>query len=306
MNDTPPTKNGPAAGSRQSPGDSHDSGDRQSPGGSQVSSDGPAPGCNPAPGDGLILADTPRPGVLVLRLNRPDKANSLSTELIVTLCGHLDAAQRDPEIGAVVLTGSERIFSAGADISGMVERGVDWYRDPERLGRWQSIQQFSKPLIAAVNGPAIGGGCELAMLCDMIIAGENARFGQGEINIGVIPGDGGTQRLPRTVGKSLAMYLVLTGDLIPAHRACEAGLVLEVVPVDQTLGRAIEIAARITRHAPISVQRAKRSVLAAFELPLEEGLAFEQQQVIELFKTHDRLEGMQAFLEKRAPKYRGS
>lgn len=262
---------------------------------------------NPSASDDhqLVLIDTPQAGVRVLTLNRPNKANSLSTELVIELCAQLSAAQDDPDIACVVLTGSEQLFSAGADISGMAEQGVAWYQNPERLARWQQIQNFPKPLIAAVNGPAIGGGCELAMLCDMIIAGDNARFSQGEINIGVIPGDGGTQRLPRTLGKSLAMYLVLTGAPITAQRALQAGLVLEVVPVGDTVHRAIEIGQSIARHAPLSVQRAKQSVLAAFERPLAEGLAYEQQQVVELFKTQDCLEGMQAFLEKRPAKYQG-
>lgn len=253
----------------------------------------------------LVLSHVAQPGVLVLTLNRPHKANALSTPLIIALCQHLQAAREDPDIACVVLTGSERLFSAGADISGMVDHGVEWYRDPERLARWQAIQDFPKPLLAAVNGPAIGGGCELAMLCDLIVAGDNARFSQGEINIGIIPGDGGTQRLPRTLGKSLAMYMVLTGDPISAQRALQAGLVLEVVPVADTVSRAVAIGQRIAAHAPLSVQQAKRCVLAAFEHPLAQGLAFEQQKVIELFHTEDRLEGMQAFLEKRAPKYQG-
>jgi enoyl-CoA hydratase len=253
----------------------------------------------------LVHAQHPVAGVLVLTLNRPEKANSLSTELVVQLCMHMRAAVADSAVACVVLTGSERIFSAGADISGMATRGVDWYLDPERLERWAEIQNFPKPVIAAVNGPAIGGGCELALLCDIIIAGETASFSQGEITVGVIPGDGATQRLPRQVGKSLAMQMILSGERIPAQRALQAGLVSEVVPVAQTVARAVEIAALIASRPALSVQQAKRAVLASYQLPLDEGLVFERQRVVDVFKTEDRLEGMRAFLEKRKPNYRG-
>jgi enoyl-CoA hydratase/carnithine racemase len=253
----------------------------------------------------LVWADNPARGVLVLTLNRPLKANSLSTELIQQLCRRLREALADSAVACVVLTGSERIFSAGADISGMANQGVEWYLNPERLARWREIQDFAKPIIAAVNGPAIGGGCELAMLCDVIIAGENASFGQGEIAVGIIPGDGGTQRLPRAVGKSLAMQMILTGERISAQRACQAGLVSEVVPTAHTIVRAVEIASVIASRAPLSVQLAKRAALAAWQLPLKEGLDFERSMVVEAFKTEDRAEGMNAFLQKRPPHYHG-
>jgi enoyl-CoA hydratase len=249
----------------------------------------------------LVLAHRPVAGVLVLTLNRPDKANSLSTALVVQLCMHMRAAVDDAGIACVILTGSQRIFSAGADISGMATRGVDWYLDPERLDRWREIQDFPKPMIAAVNGPAIGGGCELALLCDIIIAGETASFSQGEITVGVIPGDGATQRLPRQVGKSLAMQMILAGERISAQRALQAGLVSEVVPVAQTVARAVDIATMIASRPALSVQQAKRAVLASYQLPLDEGLVFERQRVVDVFKTEDRLEGMRAFLEKRRP-----
>lgn len=260
---------------------------------------------DPAATTDLVLTETTDDGVMVLSLNRPRKANSLSTELMVELCGQLGKALDTPTVRCVVLTGSERIFSAGSDISGMVNQGVDWYLDKDRLERWRQIEDFPKPLIAAVNGPAIGGGLELAMLCDLIIAGEGASFGQGEITIGVIPGDGGTQRLPRAVGKALAMYMIMSGERIPAARALQAGLVAEVVPDAQTVSRAREIAAMIASRAPLSVQYAKKAAREAFEQPLSKGLAFERQMVTEVFKTADRAEGMRAFLEKRPPEYRG-
>lgn len=253
----------------------------------------------------LVLAATPTDGVLLLTLNRPAKANALSTELVIELCEKLRQAQQGSEIRCIVLAGSPRIFSAGADIKGMVERGIDWYLDPERLARWAEIQDCATPMIAAVNGGAIGGGCELAMLCDIIVAGEDAFFAQGEITIGVIPGDGGTQRLPRHLGKSLAMQMILTGERIDARRAYEAGLVSEVVASERTVARAIEIAGVIASRPPLSVRLAKRAALAAYALPLQEGLLFERRMVAETFATEDRAEGMRAFLEKRPPRYRG-
>lgn len=255
--------------------------------------------------DELVLSGTPSEGVLVLTLNRPSKANSLSKEAVVRLCECLRAAAADSAVRCVVLTGSVRIFSAGADISGMAEHGVDWYLDGERLDRWREIQDFPKPIIAAVNGPAIGGGCELVLLCDIVVAGEEASFSQGEITVGVIPGDGGTQRLPRAVGKSLALQMILTGERISAQRAYEAGLVSEVVPTARTVARAVEIAALIASRPPLSVQLAKRAALAAYALPLAEGLAFERDRVVDVFETEDRAEGMRAFLEKRPPRYVG-
>lgn len=263
------------------------------------------PSPDPAGTANLVLAETTDDGVMVLTLNRPRKANSLSTELMVELCAQLRKALDTPAIRCVVLTGSDRIFSAGSDISGMANQGVDWYLDADRLERWRQIEDFPKPLIAAVNGPAIGGGLELAMLCDLIVAGEGASFGQGEITIGVIPGDGGTQRLPRAVGKALAMYLIMSGERIPAARALQAGLVTEVVADTQTVSRAREIGAVIASRAPLSVQYAKKAARAAFEQPLSEGLTFERRMVTEVFKTADRAEGMRAFLEKRPPEYQG-
>ncbi|WP_269500035.1 enoyl-CoA hydratase-related protein [Castellaniella sp. S9] len=256
-------------------------------------------------GGALVLSDRPAPGILVLTLNRPAKANSLSTELLIQLSDHLAGAQQDDTVACVVLTGSDRVFSAGADISGMVHQGVDWYLGEERLARWAFLQDYPKPLIAAVNGHALGGGCELAMLCDIIIAGTSARFCQAEIGIGVIPGDGGTQRLPRAVGKSLAMQMILTGQPIDAQRALEAGLVSEVTDPADTVARAIQIGAQIAEHPPLSVQLAKRAVKAAFEQPLSDGLLFERARVVDVFGTEDRAEGMRAFLEKRRPRYQG-
>jgi enoyl-CoA hydratase len=203
-----------------------------------------------------------------------------------------------------VLTGSQRSFSVGADIQDFAQRGVLAYLDPERLGAWRVIENFRKPIVAGVNGYAIRGGCELAMLCDIVVAGENAQFGQGEIGIGSIPGDGGTQRLPRFVGKSLAMQLILTGQPITASRALQGGLVSEVVPVDQTVARALEShsASRNCHRWPLNSLRLPSWRPSNFRC---KGLLRERALVEKTFDTQDRTEGLRAFFEKRKPRFVG-
>ena len=225
--------------------------------------------------------------------------------LLGELAEALVAAGTESTIRCVVLTGSGKAFAAGADISDMVARGVDSYLDPERLAAWQAIEDFPKPLIAAVNGYALGGGCELAMLTDLIVAAEHAKFGQPEIKIGVIPGDGGTQRLPRMVGHVLALRMILTGELIGADDAARAGLVAEVVPGDQLLSRALDLAETIAKQPPVAARAAKKAVRAARELPLSQGLFFERELVRQTFATEDRAEGMRAFTERRTPMFKG-
>ena len=259
----------------------------------------------PESSNDLLLLDRPVEGVLIATLNRPEKLNALSKALLGDLTAALAAAKEDDTIRAVVLTGRGKAFSAGADISDMVERGVESYLDPERLAHWQAIEAFPKPLIAAVNGYALGGGCELAMLCDLILASEEARFGLPEINIGVLPGDGGTQRLPRLVGKAWATRLILTGEIITAAQARDIGLVIETTEPDRLLKRATALAAEIASKAPLAAQLAKQAMRGAFEKPLSEGLLVEREAVKEAFKTEDRAEGMRAFLEKRPPVFRG-
>jgi enoyl-CoA hydratase len=244
-------------------------------------------------------------GVLLLELNRPEKLNALSKLLLKSLQMLLDAASNEQEIRCVVLTGSQKAFSVGADIYDMAHRGLASYLDSDRLESWRAIETFSKPIVAAINGYAIGGGCELAMLCDVLIAGENAKFGQGEIAIGSIPGDGGTQRLPRFVGKSVAMQMILTGQLMDASRMWRAGLVSEVTPTEKTVERALEIAHRIAELPPLAAQMAKAAVLASFQFSLAEGLAYERALVEKTFATEDRAEGLAAFLEKRKPRFTG-
>ncbi len=209
-------------------------------------------------------------------------------------------ARDDAEIRALVLTGSERAFAAGADIAEMADRSlVEVVGMDRRMGCWQALRSFPKPLIAAVNGFALGGGCELAMCADIIVAGDDARFGQPEINLGLIPGAGGTQRLARAVGKSRAMKMILTGEAIDARAALAAGLIAEVVPPELTLDRALELAEVIAAKPPVAVRLAKEAVLKAQEMTLEAALDYERKAFAMLFATEDRREGVQAFLEKK-------
>ncbi len=250
-----------------------------------------------------ILVSRPLSGVLLLTLNRPQALNALNKALLVELGGALDEAAADDEVRCVVLTGDERAFSAGADIKEMPEGGIPMFAEAGRLKSWKTIERFAKPLIAAVNGYALGGGCELMLLCDIVVAGENARFGTPEIKIAAFPGDGGTQRLPRTVGKARAMMMVLTGEFIDAETARDWGLVVEVTPIERTVERAVEIAATIAEHSPIAVRMAKAEILMAFEKPLDESLSLERQMI--LWQTEDHDEGIAAFIEKRKPRYKG-
>lgn len=255
--------------------------------------------------DRLVQSVEPAPGIRLLTLNRPDKLNALSKALLAELSQLLAGYDADTEVGCVVLTGAGRAFAAGADISDMLERGVASYADPERLACWRAIEGFSKPIIAAVNGYALGGGLELALLCDIIIASQAAQFATPEIKIGSFPGDGGTQRLPRLVGKSFAMQMVLTGDMVDATLAERKGLVSEVVEADRLLPRALEIAAAIAAKSVAITPYAKKAVLAAFETELQSGLEIEHRLTVEAFGKEDRIEGLRAFAEKRAPAFRG-
>ena len=257
------------------------------------------------PDAALVLAERPAPGVLLLTLNRPDKLNALSKALLGELCDRLAEAERDGAIGCVVLTGAGRAFSAGADISDMLERGVAAYVDPERLADWHAIEAFPKPLLAAINGYALGGGLELALLCDIAVAAEGARFAAPEIKIGSFPGDGGTQRLPRLAGKSFAMQMVLTGEMVDAHLAERKGLVSEVLAAGRLLPRALEIAGAIAGKSVAITPYAKKAVLAAFETGLAEGLRTEHRLIVEAFDTEDRVEGLRAFAERRPPVFKG-
>jgi enoyl-CoA hydratase len=245
------------------------------------------------------------PPIATVTLNRPKVLNALSPELVREVTAALADLEADENVRAVVLTGGPRVFAAGADISDMADRGaVEQFRR-DQTGRWAGVASFSKPLIAAVNGYALGGGCELALMCDLMIAGDSARFGQPEINLGVIPGAGGTQRWPRTAGKYAAMEVMLSGAPVTARRAYELGLVNKVVPAEMTVEVAKRVARQLGEKPPLAARMAKEAVLKAFESPLSEGLAAERKSFYFLFATEDQKEGMHAFLEKRKGQFRG-
>jgi enoyl-CoA hydratase len=251
-----------------------------------------------------ILVDTDG-AVAVVTLNRPQVLNALSQATMNELVEALETLDRDAAIRCVVLTGSERAFAAGADVTEMARATSVDLLAGYRFLQWERIRKISKPLIAAVRGYALGGGCELSMLCDMIIAGEGARFGQPEINIGIMPGAGGTQRLTRAVGKARAMELILTGRHMTAEEAYAAGLITRVVPDELVLDEATRLAREIAARPPIAVRLAKESVLKAFEVSLEVGLEHERQAFYLLFSTEDKTEGIEAFLAKRPPVFKG-
>ena len=243
----------------------------------------------------------------VITLNRPKQLNALNSQLMVELGQALKAFDADPAIGCMILTGSEKSFAAGADIGAMASYSfADVYRDDYITRDWETIRSIRKPVIAAVSGFALGGGCELAMMCDFIIAADTARFGQPEIKIGIIPGAGGTQRLPRAVGKSKAMDLVLTGRMMDAQEAERAGLVSRVVPADKLMDETLAAALTICGYGQLAVMAAKEAVNRAFEGGLSDGVMFERRLFHALFATADQKEGMDAFLTKRAPNFRNA
>jgi enoyl-CoA hydratase len=241
----------------------------------------------------------------LVRLNRPKQLNALNGAVMDALCAALEELDRDDEVRAIVVTGNERAFAAGADIGEMANATPVELLRTNRIGQWDRIRRTTKPVIAAVNGWALGGGCELAMTLDLIVAGEGAKFGQPEINIGVIPGAGGTQRLTRAVGKSRAMRMILTGDPISAAEAERAGLVAAVTQDELVVEDALALAARIATKSPIALRLAKEAVNAAYEMSLTDALAHERRLFYLLFASDDQKEGMAAFLEKREPDFRG-
>ncbi|KIJ43008.1 hypothetical protein M422DRAFT_170455 [Sphaerobolus stellatus SS14] len=249
----------------------------------------------------FILTSRPEPNVSLITLNRPKALNALSTPLMLEINKALDEAENDADIGAIVLTGSERAFAAGADIKEMKDKQFAEVYTSDFLQNWTRITQVRKPIIAAVSGYALGGGCELAMACDIILASPTAVFGQPEINLGIIPGAGGTQRLTHAIGKSRAMEIVLTGRNFSAKEAEAWGLVSRVVGEGEgeVVKEALKMASTIASKGRISVQAAKEAVNSAYELPLGEGLRLERRLFHPLFATNDQKEGMGAFAEKR-------
>lgn len=256
-----------------------------------------------------ILLEFPYNGhehIALVRLNRPKVLNALSTDLMEELVNCFVALDKNPKVRVIILTGSDRAFAAGADIAQMVSASpIDQIND-QRFRTWEMLRLMTKPVIAAVNGFALGGGCELAMSCDLIIAGDEAKFSQPEIKIGTIPGAGGTQRLTRAIGKSKAMMMVLTGDMIDAKTACDWGLVAKVVPSNALLQETLELAKTISDRAPVAVRLAKEAVNKSFEMSLKDGMDFERRNFYLTFSSADQKEGMKAFMEKRNPKYEGN
>jgi enoyl-CoA hydratase len=253
----------------------------------------------------VVLLERPGDGVALLRLNRPDRLNALNMAVRESLASHFTALAADETARCVVITGDEKAFAAGADVAELAERTPA----DEAFGRsraaWAAIERYRRPIIAAVNGFALGGGCELAMHCDIVIAGQGARLGQPEVKLGIMPGAGGTQRFVRAAGKFSAMRWLLTGDLLSASDAHRLGLVSEVVPDGEVLKHALELAARIAALPPLAVAAIKEAVLLGADLPLEAALRLEGQSFQRLFATEDRTEGMRAFLEKRKPEFKG-
>ena len=250
-----------------------------------------------------ILVET-HDSVGLIRLNRPDALNALNSDLIAELNEALDAFEADDSIGCIVLTGSEKAFAAGADIKEMQSKSyMDTYMG-DFIGKWERITTVRKPVIAAVAGYALGGGCEMAMMCDFILATDTAKFGQPEINLGVMPGTGGTQRLTRFVGKSKAMEMCLTGRMMDADEAERSGLVSRVVPADELLDEAISTAAKIAELSMPAVMMTKECVNRAYETTLAEGVLFERRLFHSMFNLEDQSEGMAAFVEKRKAKFK--
>ena len=241
----------------------------------------------------------------IVQLNRPKVLNALNRELMSELIESLETFDSDPEVGCLVITGNERAFAAGADITEMATATPVSMLDNPFIDYWDRLRRISKPIVAAVSGYALGGGCELVMACDMIIASETARFGQPEINIGVIPGAGGTQRMTRAVGKALGMEIVLNGRFLTADEALQHGLVNRVFPAEVYLEEAVKFAAEIATRAPVAIRMGKEAVNAAFETSLQAGMAHERRLFYMLFATEDQKEGMDAFVNKRPPNWTG-
>jgi enoyl-CoA hydratase len=253
-----------------------------------------------------VRLERPSPHVALIRFDRVEKKNALHSSMVIELGRLLGTLETDETVRCVVITGGETIFAAGADINEMLALGPPGTsNNPRRVEAWRRMERFPKPMIAAVNGIAFGAGSELALLCDFVIAGTNAQFGQPEVKIGGMAGDGGTQRLPRKIGPNMAAYMLFTGDPIDAETAFRLGLAVELCEPSRTISRAIEVGETIAARAPVAVQYTKACIRTAVGATLENGIAFERDSIWRNSLTEDRREGMTAFVEKRAPQFKG-
>ena len=254
----------------------------------------------------ILVTPEAKKHIALIQLNRPKELNALNLQLMLELKDALQNLDKNDEVRCIIITGNQQAFAAGADIKQMESRTPVDLIKIDQFETWDQIRKTSKPIIAAVCGFALGGGCELAMTCDMIVAGESAKFGQPEIKIGIMPGAGGTQRLTRAVGKALAMEMVLKGKFISAEEAQKAGLINRVVPDEVYLDEAIKLATEVATMSPIALRLAKESVLKSFETGLQEGLYFERKNFYLTFSSEDQKEGMNAFVEKRRANFSGN
>ncbi|ARS34022.1 enoyl-CoA hydratase-related protein [Pontibacter actiniarum] len=253
----------------------------------------------------ILVTPQAQPHVALIQLNRPKELNALNLQLMSELRDALKELDENDEVRAIIITGNERAFAAGADIKQMAGKTAIDMLNVDQFSTWDQIRKTKKPIVAAVSGFALGGGCELAMTCDMIVASETAQFGQPEIKIGVMPGAGGTQRLTKAIGKAKAMEMVLTGRFISADEAEKHGLINRVVPVELYLEEAFKLAGEIARMSPVAAKLAKEAVNRSFETHLDEGLHFERKNFYLCFASEDQTEGMNAFVEKRKPEFKG-
>lgn len=253
----------------------------------------------------ILVEPSFQPNIALIRLNRPKELNALNLQLMQEIRQALLEFDSNDDVRCIIITGNERAFAAGADIKQMESRTAIDMLKIDQFETWDQIRKTKKPVIAAVSGFCLGGGCELAMTCDMIVASDTAKFGQPEIRLAIMPGAGGTQRLTRAVGKALAMEMVLTGKFISAEEALEAGLINRVVPEELYLDEAVKLAKEVAQQSPVAVRLAKESVLKAFDSGLQEGLYFERKNFYMCFASEDQKEGMKAFVEKRKAEFKG-
>lgn len=253
----------------------------------------------------IIVTEQYQPGIALIQLNRPKELNALNPQLMGEVRDALLQLDKNDNVKVIIITGNDQAFAAGADIKQMADKSAIDMHIMDQFSTWDQIRKTKKPIIAAVSGFALGGGCEFVMTCDMVIASETAKFGQPEIKIGTIPGAGGTQRLTKAVGKAKAMELILTGRFLSAQEAHFYGLVNKVVPVEMYMHEAVELAKEIAQMPAIAVQLAKEAINRSFETQLDEGLMFERKNFYLTFASEDQKEGMKAFIEKRKPVYKG-